>query len=286
MDKHDVARRIEHLDAERDHVAIVNLLAGREFPWDFTRALELALYRTYCVPSISALLDATGEFRRRGQKRYDDTSIIMSEILEWGYDAGRGREALRRMNRIHARFQIANEDFLYVLSTFLLEPVRWVERFGWRPMTAHEKRAFHAFWREVGVRMGIRDIPPDYDAFERYNVDFERAHFRYTPENRRVGEATRDIFAGWFPAALRPLTELLVYAMLDESVLDAFGFPHPTPAERALVEVALKARARVVRWLPPRRRDGFITGAPTRTYPRGYEISELGPSDPPAPPAR
>ena len=32
-------------------------MSGYEFPWDMTRALEVALYRGYCVPSISALLD-------------------------------------------------------------------------------------------------------------------------------------------------------------------------------------------------------------------------------------
>jgi hypothetical protein len=43
------------------------------------------------------------------------------------------------MNAIHARFAIANDDFLYVLSTFVFEPIRWNARFGWRPMTEAEK---------------------------------------------------------------------------------------------------------------------------------------------------
>jgi len=39
------------------------------------------------------------------------------------------------MNQLHGRFDIANEDFLYVLSTFIFEPIRWNTRFGWRPAT-------------------------------------------------------------------------------------------------------------------------------------------------------
>jgi hypothetical protein len=53
---------------------------------------ELALYRTYCVPSITALLDKTGEFYKRTQKRYDDTALIVAEIAKWGYESERGRQ--------------------------------------------------------------------------------------------------------------------------------------------------------------------------------------------------
>lgn len=152
-------REILALDPRRDHQRIVHLDVCYEFPFDTTRALEFALFRTYCVPSISALLDRTGEFRRRPQKRYDDTDILISEMMEWGYDSERGAAALARMNAIHGRFRIANADFLYVLSTFVFEPIRWNRRFGWRPMREQEKEALYRFWRAMGERMGIRDIP-------------------------------------------------------------------------------------------------------------------------------
>ena len=156
MGRYDRLRHIEKLDPKRDHVEIYHLMSGYEFPWDITRALELALYRTYCVPSISALLDRTGEFYKRTQKRYDDTALIVAEIAKWGYDSERGREALRRMNRAHGRFDISNDDYLYVLSTFIYEPVRWMDRFGWRKMTVNEKLASYYFWYEIGRRMGIK----------------------------------------------------------------------------------------------------------------------------------
>jgi hypothetical protein len=54
------------------------------------------------------------------------------------------------MNQQHGRFAIASEDFLYVLSTFIYEPIRWNERFGWRPMSDTERLAYFYFWRGVG----------------------------------------------------------------------------------------------------------------------------------------
>src|SRR5437016_14318646 len=149
-------REIQALDPLGDHQRIVFLSKCYDFPFDTTRALEFALYRTYCVPSISRLLDQTAEFRLRAQKRYDDTDLVVSTLMEWGYDSPRGREALRRMNQIHGRFTIANDDFLYVLSTFVFEPIRWNTRYGWRALCDKERLAYFYFWSEVGRRMNIR----------------------------------------------------------------------------------------------------------------------------------
>ena len=212
------------------------------FPWDTTRALELALFRTFASPRIGGLLHATGEFEARSQKRYDDTDLIVSEIVEYGYDSDRGRRAIARMNAIHGRFKIANNDFLYVLSTFVLEPIRWNARFGWRTMTEPERMGWFWFWREIGERMGIAGIPESCDELERYNVAYERDAFRFTDANQRVAVATREMFAHWFPAPLRPLVRRSIHALLDPPLLAAFGLdPHrrgfnvrwPRPCARA-----------------------------------------------------
>ena len=275
--RYQIRDQILQLNSLRDHQRIVFLTTCFEFPFDTTRALELALFRTFCVPSISSLLDRTGEFARRPQKRYDDTDIIVSELIEWGYDSERGRRALERMNRLHRRHAIANDDYRYVLSTFVFEPIRWNQRFGWRLMLEQERHAMFHFWREVGRSMGIRDLPEDYDAFERFNRDYEARHFRYSEANQRVGNATVDLFAGWFPRPLAPLVRLSIYALLEPAVRQAFAFPTPPRLWCWLVVRGLEARARLLRWLPPRRRPRLRTAMPHPSYPTGYTLNQLGP---------
>ena len=90
-----------------DHARIVHLDSCYEFPFDFTRADEFALYRTYAVPSIAKLLDSTGEFTGRTQRRYDDSKLIISELVEHGYESERGQRAMRQMNHHHGRFNIS-----------------------------------------------------------------------------------------------------------------------------------------------------------------------------------
>jgi hypothetical protein len=271
------SRYIEQLDPVHDHVEICQLLAGYEFPWDITRALEIALFRTFCVPSVSQLLDRTGEFHHRPQKRYDDTGLIVSEILKCGYDSEPGAAAIDRMNRIHGHFPISNEDFLYVLSTFIYEPIRWIERFGWRSLSTSEKQALFYFWKAVGDRMGIGNIPDDYGTFEQFNQAYEQQHFYYSDSNRRVGDATLSMLVGWFPQWLRPVVRPSVYAMLDDAMLKAFGFATPPDQVRRAIAQTLKIRGWVMGSLPPRTAPDFFVDSKLRSYPDGFTLADVGP---------
>jgi hypothetical protein len=271
-------REIRRLDPVDDHSRIVYLDTCFEFPWDTTRSLELALFRTFAVPSVAAVLDSSGEFADAAQKRYDDTDLILSTIVEAGYDSDVGTRAIRQMNRIHGRFEISNDDFLYVLSSFVFEPIRWNARFGWRPLIETEKLATFEFWREVGRRMAIKEIPESYAELEGYNEEYERRHFRHTEQAERVGRATRDMFLAWFPGLPKRVGARAIYALMDEPLLEAFGFPRPPPALRGAVESALRGRARLVALFPPRHSPHLRTRRRTRTYGRRWELEELGPA--------
>ena len=268
------------LDPERDHWRIVYLDTCHEFPFDITRSLEFALFRTFAVPSIGGLLDSTGEFPARPQKRYDDTDILISAMLEHGYQSDVGKRALRRMNSLHSRFEIANADFVYVLSSFVCEPIRWIDRFGWRRMVEAERLAHYHYWRQIGRRMNIRNIPGSYEELERFNAAYERERFAQTEASHRVGAATRDMFLAWFPFVPRRLGAPVIYALMDDALLDAFGFPRPRPRVRRGVEALLRARATALRHLPPRRQPRLRTQMRHRSYPQGYVLEELGPPPP------
>jgi len=272
-----VLDEIRRLDPVTDHQRIAYLTSLHEFPWDTTRSLELALFRAFAVAKGTTLLAGTGEFAQRTQKRYDDTVLILAEILEHGYDSERGKAVLRRMNQMHGRHAIPNDEFLYVLSTFVFEPIRWNERFGWRPLHQNEKLASFHFWREIARRMAIQDLPQDYASFERYYHDFALQHYQFAPENRALAVATRDLLLGWYlPKRLWPLGRPFVHAMLDDQLLAAVGLPRPHPAIRRITEGAVRLRSRIVRRLPPRRKPRLITRQRHPTYPNGYTIEELG----------
>jgi hypothetical protein len=281
MPRRSILDEMRRLDGRKDCQRIVYLMTYHEFPFDTLRAVEFALYRAFAVPSISSLLNRTGEFEKRPQKRYDDTQLILSEIFENGYESDRGKAAITRLNQIHGRFRIPNDDFLYVLSAFIFESIRWITRFGWRPMLEQERLGIFYCWREVGRRMNIQGIPDTIDELERYNLEYERVHFEYSATNRKVGIATRDLFLSWYlPKQWQWLGRPFIYAAMDDRLLDAFGFPKPSAAVRRIVEGLIRFRGQLIRLLPERRRPQLLTTKRHRSYPDGYRLDDLGPTRP------
>lgn len=276
MHRFDRLRNILELDAERDCAEIYRLLSQYEFPWDIKRSLELALFRTYAVPAIGRLLDATGEFTRCPQKRYDDTALVLYEILQSEVDSDRRRIALDQLNGIHGRYRISNADFVYTLATFVVLPVRWIENFGWRRLHPHEVRALTNAMRQMGEGMHLDDIPGTYEEFEHLLDSYERKRFAFDSGGRRVADATMNLFGSWFPSPLAGSVGRATRLLMEPHLLDAFALEHPPPVMRAMARLALKLRGSLIRLGPPRPDSRpVLPNAPT--YPHGYEITELGP---------
>ncbi len=248
-----------------------------DFPWDINKALEFALLRTYAVPSISGLLARTGEFEHRTAKRYDDTALLIREVLRNGLDSDRARRSFARINAMHGRFQISTDDFLYVLSTFTFSPIDWLEAFGRRPMTEAERHDWFLFWNEFGRRMGISGRFETVDQFRAFARDFESRRFVHAPANRLIAERTIDLVLATYhvPRVLRPSARCVALAICDPPLVAALGFPEPPRVLRAIVRGALGFRKRALRLLPPNREPNWLKLG-RRTYPSGYAIEELG----------
>ncbi|HCA87252.1 MAG TPA: DUF2236 domain-containing protein [Streptomyces sp.] len=277
MQRYDWLKEIRRLDPETDFLRIYRTTATYEFPWDIARALELALYRTYAVPSIGRLLAETAELTDRSQKRYDDTALLLDSVVEHGFDSDDGRTAIRRINQMHRAYDISNDDMRYVLCTFVVMPKRWIDSYGWRRLSEHETRATTAYYRTLGRHMGIREVPGTFADFERCLDDYEAARFGWDEDARRVSDATLDLMASWYPAPLAPLVRGASKALLDDSLLRAFRYERPKPATRAVVHGALRLRAKAVRLLTPRRTPHYARQNPEiKGYPTGFRISELG----------
>lgn len=268
-------RRVNYgLDPETDYREIYRNAVAHEFPWDMNQALSFALFRTYAVPGIGALLDATGEFTQRVQKRYDDTALLLEEPAEKGFDDPDARAAIRRINQMHRAYDIPAHEMRYVLSTFVVVPKRWLDAYGKRPFTENELRASVNYYRTLGRHMNIPDVPDTFDGFAELMDSYEREHFAPDPGGRRVADATLGLMLTWYPRVAGPAVELFSRALMDQPLREALGYDAPPPRLEALSRAALRTRGRLLRAFPAR-----TTPAPlphVRSYPDGYDVERLG----------
>ena len=193
--------------------------------------------------------------------RYEDTDLILRHIIEDGLDSPRGRLALGRLNHIHGMYHISNEDFLYVLSTFIFEPPRFFSLYGWRVFTETEAEAYFQTWLEIGQFMGIQDIPASRNALETWSADYEKRNRRFEATNYFVAAPTLGLLTTAAPWGLKNVVKLTVVGLLEPPLAIALGLEQSwaTRCAGACASGLLCARSFTIRWLglpltTPRRR--------------------------------
>lgn len=269
--------RNDQLDPATDFAEIVRNLATHEFPWDTIQALSFALFRTYAVPGVGRLLDQTGAFAADTQKRYDDTALLLEPPGLLGFDHPDTRTAIRRINQMHRSYDIPNHQMRYVLSTFVVVPKRWNDDYGKRPLTRNEIDATVNYYRTLGRHLGIADIPQTFEEFSELMDTYEAEHFGFDAGGRRVADTTLELVTTFYPRPLRRAVEVFSRALMDEPLLRAFGYDVPHPVVVRTCRAALRARGRLLRYFPARRRPKLVEDfAWVRSYPDGYDLARLG----------
>lgn len=270
-------REIAGMDPQTQWAEIFGIVTGHEFPWESQHSSEVALVNTFAVPDIAELLARTREFLDHTEKRFDDTAVILVEAGNYIGGQTDDATAIRRLNRMHGAYDIPNDQMIYVLSTFPVMARRWIDRYGYRPMSDVEVESMVRYWQRMGELMNIHDIPVDYDAFADYFDTYEREHFGYSEGGRAITDSTLDLLSSWYPAPLRPLVRWIGISLFAPNVRRALQYDDPPAVVRAGVATVLDARKRLLRWMPARREfTSPLERLPMRTYPHGHDIAQVG----------
>ncbi|EST07852.1 protein of unknown function DUF2236 [Kalmanozyma brasiliensis GHG001] len=274
-------RMIDSYKGVRDAQRIVRLSAAMDVPFVFTKSLEFALFRTYGIPTISSLLLHTGQLGKaeNAGRRYVDTAGLIQAFMTYPVprldlpDGGeadstklegdnwelfgedphdpRSSIALARVNYLHGRWKskISNDDLLYTLSTFIIEPAKWIDRYEWRPLSALEKEALFALFYHIGRCMGIADIPETLDELMEWSVTYEKNYMRFQECNKEVADHTTNLLMYALPSCLHGFARNLVSSLMDDRLREAMGYPLAPSWVVTFKDALFSARALFIRHL-------------------------------------
>lgn len=218
---------------------IQNQLVEYEFPKVFSTSVFFALFKTYGILSISQLLLATGQLAttETASKRAADTGIILTEVILNRPESSRTIDGIARMNYLHGLYRrsgkISDNDMLYTLSLFALEPLRWVDRFEWRRITRIERCATGAYWQYMGDCMeisfsalpsfatGWKDGTQFLAELEIWSISYEIQHMIPSESNCVLAQDTLDIASFNLPVFIRPTAQQFALAVLDSRLRKA-----------------------------------------------------------------
>lgn len=236
-----------------DAFEIQLIMAQLEFPFTFTKALQFALFRTYGISSISRVLVATSQLSdiATASKRYADTAVLIREFMSHRPSEPRTLEAIARMNYIHSLYQksgqIQEDDMLFTLSLFAIEPIRWIGRYEWRQLEQFEQCALGTFWKSIGDAMGIRyrklksaqegwmDGLHWLKELEEWSELYENENMVPHLDNKKIADETVAILLWGIPKPLQPFGARIVSALMDDRLRTAMMYGHQNFACRMVI---------------------------------------------------
>lgn len=246
---------------------ILNIISDLEFPAMFEKGLQLALFRTYGIPSISELLVKTTQLTAAENvgKRYADTTVLIAEIYGNPPADARALEAFGRLNYLHGLYikqgRISNDDMLYTLSLFMLEPPRMIAKTEWRCLTDLEICALAVFHKSMGDAMqisfdvlpsaktGFRDGLAFYTELEEWSIDYEKRSMVPHQNNYITAIQTQNLLLKNIPRPLHAAVSNIISAAMDDRLRAAIKFDKPSPFYRGLLDSFLTARKFYLRYL-------------------------------------
>jgi hypothetical protein len=179
-------------------------------------------------------------------------------------ESDRANSAIARMNFIHGVYQksghISNDDLLYTLSLFALEPYRWVNMYEWRQLTDIEICALGCFWKAHGDAMGIsyKALPSDghwasglhfFRELEAWSTAYESEQMVPHIDNRDTANKTIDLLLFDIPESMHPPARLVVSSLLDKRLRTAVMCEEPPVWLERTLKAGLSARRYLLRHL-------------------------------------
>lgn len=198
--------------------------------------------QTYGIPSISHVLTRTSQFSNpeTSLKRYTDTSALVQEMVANSPTSQRSYESFARTRFLHSGYRasgkILDDDMLYTLALFALEPIRFINRYEWRQLSELERCAIGTFWKSAGDALDItyEKLPSGQNGFkdgiqwleeiEAWSEMYEGKCMVADAKNRETADQTTAILLYMLPKALHPVGLQLVSFMMQPRLRKAMMY--------------------------------------------------------------
>jgi hypothetical protein len=157
--------------------------------------------------------------------------VVLTNVVINKPDSEQAISGIVLMNYLHGSYikagKISNNDMLYTLSLFLLEPIRSTAKYEWRCATDLERCAMGVYWKDLGEAMRISyDILPSatsgwrdglhwLEEVEAWSLAYEDMHMVPAEANAKLARATFDMALFNIPVSLKPYGYKLASSLLD-----------------------------------------------------------------------
>jgi len=194
----------------------------------FRLGTYIALLKTMSISHLVVQLYGDSQLNRQTYERLNKTRDFIKALITSGIDSEQSTSVFAHINRMHSNLPASNDDFLYVLSTFILEPIRFNRQFSTTQLTKEAIDTLLGFWKEVGSRMNINNIPLSEAQWKAFQIDYEASHQIYSLEGEDLAKKSlNQVVRLSLPFGLRRVAKQLIIGALTDKTRITLGLNKP-----------------------------------------------------------
>ncbi|KAI9281621.1 hypothetical protein BY458DRAFT_499148, partial [Sporodiniella umbellata] len=234
---------------------------NKEFILATRMALSVSNFKALAINSISETTAASSKNIKNTNYQLKKAAVDICELLEpharIKNEIAQGRSvdekqiaqqferreaSVNRINKAHSKYKILNEDSLYILYIFSTEMIRWGNLCERRKLDIREKYAVFKVWHEIGILMGIKDIPDTLQEWESSMHEYGKNNVKYHERNWKAADACLKYLTSDLPKPIRALVYVFFPCILEDYECASFGLPIASPMKQALFYMILRLR--------------------------------------------
>ena len=190
-----------------------------DYPYPFRFGSYQAILRSLTVKDLVLRLFQDSKLNNQTYERLLRTRQLICSLIFHGIDHESGQKAIKIINRAHSNVVVTNEDYLYVLSTFFLEPFEWDACFGKSQISTEDKQIVVNFWQEIGEAMHLSNFPEDLVAWHVFQEAYEKKYMGFSEAGRDIAtQSIVDFSRQAFPVGLHWLGRQVLLATLNPKI--------------------------------------------------------------------
>jgi len=216
----------------------------QRYPLAFRFGSYHALIRALTIRHLVQRLYRHSALHEQTFTRLQRTRDLIRQLIYFDQYSNEYKQAIKQINQAHQGVNANNEDFLYVLSTFFLEPIRWNQQYERRSITDNDKQLLIDFWCNVATEMHINQLPESLSDWENYQKSYESHHQSYSSEGQHIAlESLQQVPKLALPVGLQGIARQLLLSTMDPAVQSCLGLPSARLPLKYIIPVLNKTKS-------------------------------------------
>ncbi|KAL5036231.1 hypothetical protein RTP6_003818 [Batrachochytrium dendrobatidis] len=245
---------------------ILRITQKQDFVFWHARGMEFAYLRLLSIKQISETLasiktDSPDLLMTNVAEFMDMIDLIVSELTDRVSTADRVETVLKRIAYFKQMSKLSDATWVYMACLFATQPITWIQYGGFRQiLLGFEAEAYTLIWRDISMRIGLKNIPTTYTDMQEYVNSFEKENAGESEHTARFAKCVIDasaqsasVMAGNSQIVKR-LYPMAVSVYATESMRHVLHLPTPPAYGKVLLSTMMCATAVFVSYcLVPRK---------------------------------